>query len=85
MKTHDQSPDVERDTATLTARDPAQRAECCTVDHARRFVLRAGLGLGALSVLDMLGGTPAAAEPSTAETMNVGVLGTGQYPAPRSA
>ena len=93
MKTRDESLGAERDSATPSLTDPkrdttapayetaARRAECCSVDHARRFVLRAGLGLGALSVLDMLGGAPAGGATAAAETMNVGVLGTGQYPA----
>ena len=59
----------------------AQHADCCDVDRARRFVLNAGLGLGALSLIDLLGAGRAAAQPAPAETMNVGVLGAGQFPA----
>ena len=81
MQTDDESPSADRDDTTATPVDVAPRAECCTIDHARRFLLRAGLGLGALSVLDVLGGGRAAAQPSTVEAMNVGVLGAGQYPA----
>src|SRR6516162_9019000 len=81
MQTDDESPSADRDHTTATPVDVAPRAECCTIDHARRFLLRAGLGLGALSVLDVLGGGRAAAQPSTVEAINVGVLGAGQYPA----
>ena len=53
---------------------------CCDVDHARRsFLLNAGAGIGALSLLDLFGGT-AAAQPAV-EAMNAGVLGAGQIPA----
>lgn len=44
----------------------------------REFLLKSASGLGALSLLDLLGG-PAAAQPG--EAPNVGVLGTGQTPA----
>ena len=53
---------------------------CCDVDQARRsFLLNAGAGIGALSLLDLFGGT-AAAQPAV-EAMNAGVLGAGQIPA----
>ena len=55
--------------------------DACNVQHGRRrFMLRAGLGLGALSLLDMMG-VPGAAAQTAAEPMDVGVLGTGQIPA----
>src|SRR5512135_3198119 len=81
MTTRNESASTDPGITTEPGGEGARRVECCTIDHARRFVLRAGLGLGALSVLDVLGGARAATEPSAAEAMNVGVLGTGQYPA----
>jgi hypothetical protein len=58
-----------------------KKPECCDVDQARRsFLLNAGAGLGALSLLDLLGTGTASAQ-SVAETMNAGVLGAGQIPA----
>jgi hypothetical protein len=57
------------------------KSDSCNVDHARRsFMLKAGAGLGALSLLDLLGGR-AWAQPGGTEPMNVGVLGTGHVPA----
>jgi hypothetical protein len=51
------------------------------VDHERRsFLLRAGVGLGGLSALDLLR-TPAMAAPLATPAVNVGKLGTGQVPA----
>ena len=39
-----------------------KKPECCDVDHARRsFLLNAGAGLGALSLLDLLGAGSAGA------------------------
>src|SRR3954449_1055634 len=80
MKTRNKSPGG-ADVATTGSAKAAPRAESCTIDHARRFVLGAGLGLGALSVLDVLGGARAASQPVATEAMNAGVLGAGQYPA----
>lgn len=58
-----------------------KKSECCDVDQTRRsFLLNAGAGLGALSLLDLLGAGAASAQ-SVAETMNAGVLGAGQIPA----
>src|SRR5262245_9272116 len=57
---------------------------CCDVDRSRRaFLLSAGAGIGALSLIDLLGGRSAAAQPAAAPTepMNVGVLGAGEIPA----
>src|SRR4029079_13470347 len=79
MKTRNESPGAV-DSATTKRANAAARAECCTVDHARRFVLGAGLGLGALSVLDVLGGARAATQTVTSETIKLGRLGAGQYP-----
>jgi hypothetical protein len=54
---------------------------CCDVDQARRsFLLNAGAGLGALSLLDVFNST-ASAQSAATESMNVGVLGAGQIPA----
>jgi hypothetical protein len=59
-----------------------KKPDCCDVDQARRkFLLSAGAGLGALSLVDLLGGSAASAQSAAAEAMNVGVLGTGQIPA----
>jgi hypothetical protein len=58
-----------------------KKPECCDVDHARRsFLLNAGAGLGALSLLDLLGAGSASAQ-GVEEAMNAGVLGAGQIPA----
>jgi hypothetical protein len=58
-----------------------KKPECCDVDHARRsFLLNAGAGLGALSLLDLLGAGSASAQ-AVEEAMNAGVLGAGQIPA----
>jgi hypothetical protein len=55
------------------------KASCCGVDASRReFLLRSIGGLGALSLLELAGG---AALGAGTETMNVGVLGSGQFPA----
>jgi hypothetical protein len=55
--------------------------DCCDVNLARRALLTgSGAALGALSVLELFGGSTAAAQPAT-ETMNVGVLGSGEIPA----
>ena len=60
----------------------------CDVDRARReFLLGAGAGIGALSLIDLLGTRSAAAQSAAGaagaagEAMNVGVLGAGQVPA----
>ena len=50
---------------------------CCSIDESRRFLLRSVGGLAALSLLELTGNAAA----QTTETMNVGVLGTGHYPA----
>jgi hypothetical protein len=79
-----------RHDATTTATDAARpraanataHTDCCDVDQARRsFLMSAGAGLGALSLLDLLGAGRAAAQSAPAEAMNVGVLGAGQFPA----
>jgi hypothetical protein len=58
-----------------------RKPDCCDVDQARRsFLLNAGAGLGALSLLDLFGGT-AAAQSAATEAMNAGVLGAGEIPA----
>ena len=58
-----------------------KKANCCSLDHARRsFMLKAGAGLGALSLLDVLG-PGAFAQSSGMEPMNAGTLGAGQFPA----
>ena len=50
--------------------------KCCSVDQTRRdFLLKSAGGLGALSLLELFGGS-ALAQPG-GEAMNVGVLGTG--------
>jgi len=52
-----------------------KKPDCCNVDESRRsFLLRSIGGLGALSLLDLMGGRAVAAG---TETMNVGVLGSG--------
>lgn len=57
--------------------DPTKHA----VDSARRrFLLEAGLGLGSLSLLELLNGG-ALAQTAAASAMNVGTLGTGHVPA----
>ena len=59
-----------------------KKPECCDVDQARRsFLLNAGAGLGALSLLDLLGADRASAQSAATEAMNAGVLGAGQIPA----
>jgi uncharacterized protein DUF1501 len=62
-----------------------KKPACCSVDHARRsFLLRAGAGIGALSLIDLLGARSAGAQSAAAapaEAMNVGVLGAGATPA----
>ena len=58
-----------------------KKPDCCTVDEARRsFLLKAGGGLGALSLLDLFGAA-ALGQSGAVEAPNVGVLGTGQIPA----
>ncbi len=52
-----------------------KKPDCCNVDESRRsFLLRSIGGLSALSLLDLAGGGALAAG---AETMNVGILGSG--------
>ncbi|MEO8464782.1 MAG: DUF1501 domain-containing protein [Gammaproteobacteria bacterium] len=52
-----------------------KKPDCCNVDESRRsFLLRSIGGLGALSLLDLMGGRALGAG---TETMNVGVLGSG--------
>jgi len=52
-----------------------KKPDCCNVDESRRsFLLRSIGGLGALSLLDLVGGGAMAAG---TEAMNVGVLGSG--------
>ena len=52
-----------------------KKTDCCNVDDSRRsFLLRSIGGLGALSLLDLVGGGARAAG---TEAMNVGVLGAG--------
>jgi hypothetical protein len=59
-----------------------KKTDCCDVDQARRsFLLNAGAGLGALSLLDVFAGSTASAQSAAGEAMNVGVLGAGQIPA----
>jgi Protein of unknown function (DUF1501) len=56
-----------------------KKPSCCNVDESRRsFLMRSIGGLSALSLLELAGGRALAAG---AETMNVGVLGSGQFPA----
>jgi len=56
-----------------------KKPDCCSIDRSRRdFLLKSASGLGALSLLELYG-SPAIAQSS--ETMNTGVLGTGQIPA----
>src|SRR5262245_11316779 len=51
---------------------------CCPIDRSRRdFLLKSASGLGALSLLDLLG---AQAQPA-ADAANSGLLGTGEIPA----
>ena len=50
-------------------------------DAARRsFILKAGVGLGALSLAELVA-TPAAAQTSGGLDAGLGVLGTGHFPA----
>ena len=56
------------------------RSTAARLDRSRRdFMLKSAGGLGALSLLDLLGGGAQAQPPS--EAPNVGVLGAGQIPA----
>ena len=57
-----------------------KKPDCCSIDRSRRdFLLNSASGLGALSLLDLFGGSALAQSPT--ETMNVGILGAGQAPA----
>jgi hypothetical protein len=57
-----------------------KKPDCCSIDRSRRdFLLNSTSGLGALSLLDLFGGSAQAQSP--AETLNVGIFGTGQTPA----
>ncbi len=57
-----------------------KKPDCCSPDRSRRdFLLKSVGGLGALSLLDLFGGSAQAQPPSDAP--NVGVLGAGQIPA----
>lgn len=57
------------------------KRDCCDFDRARRsFMLQAGAGLGALSLLDVIGGG-AFAQSTGVEPMNIGTLGAGHHTA----
>ncbi len=57
-----------------------KKPDCCSPDRSRRdCLLKSVGGLGALSLLDLFGGSAQAQPPSDAP--NVGVLGAGQIPA----
>jgi hypothetical protein len=54
---------------------------CCELEESRRaFLLRSIGGLGALSLLELVGGR-ALGQAAATEAMNVGVLGSGPFPA----
>jgi hypothetical protein len=58
-----------------------KRPNCCSIDPARRaFLLSAGAGLGAVSLLDVFGGG-AFAQTTGGAAANIGAFGTGHVPA----
>jgi hypothetical protein len=55
--------------------------DCCSIDRSRRhFLLQSAGGLGALSLLELFGGSAARAQ-ATTDAANTGLLGTGHVPA----
>jgi len=56
--------------------------DCCSIDNARRnFLLKAGAGLGALSLVDLLRSGVSLAQTPAPQVVDVGTMGTGHVPA----